>query len=113
MKLFIGMTIILIAQVLVWFQINGQFKWEWFRDHKMLTSFIFAIPISMLFVYGTYYLYQALEERVWSVRLISFGIGIISFYVLSSYFLGEKLDVKSAICLILSLLIILIQVLWK
>jgi hypothetical protein len=113
MKLFIGLAITLVAQVLVWFQINGQFKWEWFRDNKMLTSFFFAFPISVLFVYGTDYLYQAMEGKVWSVRLISFGSSILSFYIMSSYFLGERLDVKSGVCLALSLLIIIIQVLWK
>jgi hypothetical protein len=113
MKLFIGIAITLIAQVLVWFQINGQFKWDWFRDHKFVISLIFSLPISVLFVYGTDYLYQAMGGKVWTVRLVSFGSSILSFYIMSSYFLGEKLDAKSAICLLLSLLIILIQVLWK
>ena len=113
MNLLIGIILTLIAQIVVWFQINGQFKWEWLRDHKMITSLIFAFPVSVLFVYGADYLYQALEGRVWSVRLISFGSSILSFYIMSSYFLGESLNAKSGICLALSLLIIIIQVLWK
>lgn len=113
MKLFIGMMIVSAAQVLVWFQINAQFKWEWFRDHKFLVSLIFSVPVSVFFVYGTDYLYEAMGGKVWTVRLLTYGSSILSFYIMSSYFLGETLNTKTIICLFLSILIILIQVLWK
>lgn len=113
MKLFLGVILTLLAQVMVWFQINGQFRWDWFRDHKMLTAFIFAFPISLLFVYSTDILYHALDEKVWTVRITSFGSSIISFYFLSALILGESLDIKAGVCLSLSILIILIQIFWK
>jgi hypothetical protein len=113
MKLFLGLAMTVIAQIIVWFQLNGQFKWDWFRDHKLLTAIFFSLPISILFVYGTDYLYQAMGQKVWTVRLVSFGSSILSFYILSSYVLGQRLDARGAICLLLSLLIILIQILWK
>ena len=113
MKLFIGIALTFLAQVMVWFQINGQFKWTWLSEHKLLTSMIFAIPISVLFVYSAPLMYSELAGKVWTVRLISFGTGIISFFFLSMFFLNEHLDLKNGICLTLSIIIILIQVLWK
>jgi hypothetical protein len=113
MKLFFGIVLTLLAQVMVWFQINGQFRWDWFKDHKMLTAFIFAFPISILFVYSTSILYSELGGKVWTVRITSFGSSIISFYFLSALLLGETLDLKAGVCLSLSILIILIQIFWK
>lgn len=113
MKLFLGIALTVFAQVLVWFQIHGQFRWDWFRDHKMLTAFLFALPISCLFVYSTDILYHALGEKVWTVRIASFSSSIISFYILSALILGESVDLKGGFCLSLLILIILIQIFWK
>jgi hypothetical protein len=113
MKLFLGIALTFLAQVLVWFQINGQFKWTWLSEHKLATSVIFAIPISVLFVYSAPMMYSELAGKVWTVKLISFGTGMISFFFLSLFLLNEHLDLKNLISLALSVIIILIQVLWK
>lgn len=113
MKLAIGLLLTLAAQILVWFQINAQFKWDWFRDHKMLTAVIFAFPISFMFVYSTDILYTEMGGKVWPVRLASFSTSILSFFVLSFLILGEHLDLKNSLCLSLSIFIILIQIFWK
>jgi hypothetical protein len=113
MKLLLGLGLTLIAQIMVWFQINAQFKWDWFRDHKMATALIFAFPISFLFVYSTDILYVAMGGKVWPVRLASFSTSILSFFILSFLILGEHLDLKNGLCLSLSILIILIQIFWK
>ena len=76
MKLLTGLLLGTLAQVIVWFQLNGQFKWEFFREHRILISVLCSIPISLLFVYSTEYLYHSLEGKVWAVRMASFATSI-------------------------------------
>ena len=113
MKFILGLLYIFIAQILVWFQLNGQFLWPWFKENKFWVALIFSVPVSLLFIYAQDYLYYAMNEKSWSVRLLSFGFSIVSFFFLSSFLLKETLDTKNTACLILSLFIILIQILWK
>jgi hypothetical protein len=46
-------------------------------------------------------------------RFLTFTLGVVSFAVLTWYFNGEGINMKTAVSLILALSIILIQIFWK
>jgi len=106
-------TLLLAAQVLVWLQLNGQFVWSWFRDNSTLVSFIFAWPISWLFINYQKHAYLLFDQSLWSVRLFGYGIGMVIFLLMTWRLTGELLSLKNAICLGLSMAIILIQAFMK
>ncbi len=107
-------AIILFAagNILAWFQANSQFLWEWWYDRPILTVFLYAIPTSMAFFFGWRYAVEA-TDSLWSARMLGFGIGTIIFATISYLLKGEGITYKTAVCLLLSTIIILIQVLWK
>jgi len=106
-------TLLLAAHVLVWLQLNGQFVWSWFRDNSTLVSFIFAWPISWLFINYQKHAYLLFDQSLWSVRLFGYGIGMVIFLLMTWRLTGELLSLKNAICLGLSMAIILIQAFMK
>jgi hypothetical protein len=101
-----------IGNILAWFQANSQFLWEWWYNHPFLTILIYAIPTSMAFYFGWRYAVEA-TGSLWSARMLGFGLGTIIFAVISYLLKGEGITTKTAICLLLSTAIILIQVLWR
>jgi|TARA_Y100000022_G_C13149407_1_gene328694 hypothetical protein len=70
---------------------------------------IFGIPIGYLFFYATRFSYEHFGFT-WNIRMIGFGIGTLVFGVMSYLFLREIPTLKTIICLLLALSIILIQV---
>jgi hypothetical protein len=77
---------------------------------------LIAIPgvfVSYVSILATKHLAEAFDGMVWPSRLIGFGIGIILFSALTWILLGEKIEMKSAICVVLAFCILLIQLFWK
>ena len=107
---FIGL--IFISQLIIWFQINGQFVWPSFTKNELLLSLIGA-PISYMLIKATKYGWIAFDGILWPQRLIAFATGIILFSLCTWAFLGEGISTKTSICLILSITIVLIQVFWR
>ena len=101
-----------IAHLMTWFQLNGQFVWTWFKDHP-LTLCLLGIPVSYFYIIATKYSFIAFNELLWPGRLVGFAVGIISFAIFTSIFMGEGINTKTTISLILSLTLVLIQVFWK
>jgi hypothetical protein len=104
---------LLLAQVLVWIQLNGQFVWPWFRNNITLTAILFAVPISLLFIHYQKHAYVAFGESLWSIRLFGFSIGMIVFFLMTFIFREETPNLKNIVCLALSAGIVLIQVFAK
>ena len=110
MKLLAAMGLFLIGQTLIWFQTNGQFINKWAKDHPFWMACIFAIPISYAFIHATRLVVEYYDGLLWPGRLIGFACGMIAFYVLTYYIMGEGLTMKTALTLVLASVIILIQV---
>ena len=101
-----------IAHLMTWFQLNGQFIWTWFKDHP-LTLCLLGLPVSYFYIIATKYSFIAFDELIWPGRLVGFAIGIASFAVLANIFLGESINTKTIISLILAVALVCIQVFWK
>lgn len=111
--LFIGVLFLIAAQTLSWFQLNGQFIWEWCKKHEILMIVIPSIPLSFLYVYSAKYIVTSFEGVMWPSRFISFAVGTVIFAVLVYTLNNEGLSTKTIISLVLSLLLILTQIFWK
>jgi len=101
-----------LGHLAVWFQLNGQFKWEWFKENTVLLA-LCGIPISFLYIWGTKYAVQGFDGLLWPGRFIGFGIGMVVYAIFTSYFFNEGITMKTAVSLSLCLLLITIQVFWK
>ena len=112
-KLLLGTALFFLGQVLIWFQTNGQFKWPWFADHPFLVSCIFAIPISYAFIIATKYVVGYFDGALWPGRFIGFATGMVSFAILTSVYMNEGINAKTAISLVLATALVAIQILWK
>ena len=100
-----------LAHTMTWAQMNLQFKYIWLREN-LWVPLLFAIPIGYLFMKGVQNIYDYYGE-VWPAKIIGFCIGNVVFGVLTYFFLDEGINMKTAICLGLSFIIVIIQVFWK
>ena len=110
--LLIGMLMFLFAHILTFFQLNGQFLWKWFAKNEW-TIAASGIILSIFYIWGTKYIVEAFGGLLWPGRFIGFGVGMIIYAIGVWYFFSEGISPKTFVSLVLSLLLICIQVLWK
>ena len=55
----------------------------------------------------------AFNGEIYPSRILGFAVGIIVFGIMGWFLFREGVSPKTGVCLLLSLVIILIQVLWK
>jgi hypothetical protein len=111
-SLLLGMLWFAIGHILVFFQLNGQFKWDWFKNNEFIVS-LAGIVISLFYLWGTKYTVQGFDGLLWPTRFVGFAIGISTYAIGVSYFFKEGITTKTFVSLIVCLLLILIQVFWK
>ena len=99
--------ILFLANIVIWFQLNSQLKWEWFKDNYFLMSLL-GIPISYALLYSTKYGWEGWGE-LWPIRLTGFAVGILSFTFITYIVLGEGVTLKTGISLMLATVILLLQ----
>lgn len=102
----------LTAQIITFIQLQGQLKYQWLKDNLWF-SLILGIPVSYMFLQSVKHLVTAFDGQIWPSRLIGFGIGVVTFTIMSELMFKEPLTLKTGVCLFLGLLIILIQIFWK
>jgi len=111
--LLIGVLAFLAAHILAFFQLNGQFfKMDWFRKNEIIVA-AFGFILSFFYIWGTKYAVSGFNGLLWPARFIGFGVGMIIYAIGVSYFFNEGITTKTAISLVIALLLIAIQVLWK
>lgn len=112
MNLLYGILISIAAHILSFFQLQGQFKIP-FLKNNIWAVVLLGIPISYLFIYSVRYLVEYYDGQIWPSRIIGFSTGTIVFIILSYFTFNEAITVKTAICVALSVLILVIQLFWK
>ena len=112
-QLLLGSLAFFVAQVCVWFQTNSQLIWNWWKDKPLTAALIFSLPVSLLFWYGTKYIYNSTQE-LWTVRFVGFGMSYLTFPILTYWLLDESMFTpKTIICTLLAVTIMWIQISWK
>jgi len=112
-NLIFGISLFVVGQSLIWFQTNGQFIWPWFRRNPLAISLIAGTGISYMFIYATRMVAEYYDGLLWPGRFIAQATGIVTFAALTFILLNEGLSTKTFVSLLLAIVIILIQILWK
>jgi hypothetical protein len=112
-KLTLSVLLFLLGQIAIWFQTNGQFLWKWFANNPLILSLVGGSTISYAFIYGTKFAYEHFDGLLWPGRFLGFALGISSYAVLTWWFMGEGISLKTFTSLILSAGVICVQLFWK
>lgn len=107
-----GILLGTIAQVCTFFQLQGQIKYEFFKNNPLVIAFM-GVPISLLFMYSVRHFVEFADGAIWPSRLIGFSIGMIVFTVMSYFMFDEPITTKTFVCLMLGVAIMGIQIFWK
>ena len=105
------MLLITLAQVISYLQLQGQGKWEFFKQNPFIIMFL-GLPIGYLLITSTSNI-NGFFGATWQGRLIGQGIGVIVFALMSFFLFKENITIKTAICITLALVIIIINIYWK
>ena len=106
-------TIILffLNNIIIWYQLNSQLVWEWAKGTKaMWFSALLGIPISLLFWWATRIGYEGFGN-LWAIRFLGFATSMISFPLMTYFYLGEAIGLKTLITLLLAISIMILQLL--
>ena len=107
----ISIIVCLLCQILVWYQLNSQLVWEWAKGYKsMWIMSILGIPISLLFWYATKWGYIGFGN-LWAVRFLGFATSMITFPIMTYFYLGETITLKTLITILLAIIIMILQLL--
>tara|TARA_Y100001951_G_scaffold93176_1_gene88572 strand:- start:226 stop:573 length:348 start_codon:yes stop_codon:yes gene_type:complete len=108
-KLVMSLLLIIIANIGTWFQFQGHY----WLDKPFLKSLTFVMLsgaiLSPLFWYATKFSYEHFGQ-FWNIRLMGFGAGTIVFGIITWALMNEAPTLKTIICIMLALCIVLIQV---
>ena len=108
-KLLCAIALIVIANIGTWFQFQGHY-WS---DKLIFKSPIFICGVgtilSMLFWHATKFSYEYFGQY-WNIRLMGFGVGTMVFGLMTWMLSNEVPTIKTFICLLLAVAIILIQI---
>ena len=111
--LFYGVLFFIGAHALSFFQLNGQFlKTDWFRKNEWIVAGA-GVILSFFYMWGTKYAVSGMGNLLWPARFIGFGTGMVVYSIGVSYFFNEGITIKTFVSLLLSLILICVQVLWK
>lgn len=112
-KLLVGMFWFIMGHALVFLQLNGQFlKTDWFRKNEIIVASA-GLIISFFYIWGTKYTVESFDGLLWPARFVGFAIGITTYAIGVWLFFKEGITMKTFISLLLCLILISIQVLWK
>jgi len=105
-----SVILLVLANIIAFYQLNGQFYWKdsAFWNNGALMSIV-GIPVGYMFFLATKYSYMHFGF-VWNMRMIGFGVGTIVFGIMAAMLLKEVPTLKTFICILLAIAIILIQV---
>ena len=112
MKLLIGIGMGLLAQLLTFIQLQGRWRFPWMKDHPHIVVWL-GIPISYLLMHSVQYTVEYFGGQLWPSRLMGFAIGTIIFTFMSLNWFNEPINLKTGICLLLSICILCIQLFMK
>tara|TARA_A100001391_G_C4974392_1_gene253557 strand:+ start:86 stop:427 length:342 start_codon:yes stop_codon:yes gene_type:complete len=108
-KLHLALIANFVASIIAFFQLQGHFVWDksWLKSIWFI--YFTSILIAPLYWYSTKWSYEHFGA-LWNMRLAGFGIGTLTFGLLTWLLIGEVPTLKTIICILLAASIILIQI---
>ena len=108
-KIFFTTLLFILANVLIWYQLNSQLVWKWAEGYKsMWLMSLLGIPISLLLWYCTKIGYIGFGN-LWAVRFMGFATSMLVFPIMTYWYLGEPMTMKVILTLGLAVIIMLLQ----
>ena len=105
----ITILIFFINNILIWYQLNGQLVWDFWKSWRgITTSILMGIPITALFWYATKIGYIGFGN-LWAVRFMGFATSMLTFPIMTYFYLGEAISLKTAITILLAIVIMILQ----
>ena len=105
----ITMILFFLNNIIIWYQLNSQLVWDWAKTPKaMWFSALLGIPISLLFWWATKIGYIGFGN-LWSIRFLGFATSMMTFPVLTYFYLGEVITLKTTITILLAVVIMILQ----
>lgn len=112
MKLLYGILFGLLGQIGSFMQLQGAMKLGWYPKY-FWPVLMLSVPLSYFYIKSVEYFVVAFDGQIWPSRLIGFGLGIITFSVLSHFLFKEPMQLKTIISIALGFTIVGIQIFWK
>ena len=110
-KIILTVLLFFVCNIIIWFQLNSQLVWDWAKGMKsMWLMALMGIPISLLFWWATKIGYEGFGS-LWKIRLLGFGISMITFPIMTWFYLGEPMTLKVILALGLAIIIMILQLL--
>ena len=105
----ITMILFFLNNIIIWYQLNSQLVWDWAKTSKaMWFSALLGVPISLFFLYATKIGYEGFGN-LWSVRFMGFATSMLTFPIMTYFYLGEVVTLKTAITILLAIVIMILQ----
>ncbi len=111
-RLLVGIFYGILGQVFSFMQLQGSIKYDWYQKYPIVIL-LSSIPAAWFYIKSVENLVGWAGGELWPSRLIGFGIGIIVFVTLSLILFKEPITLKTLICLLLAVSILLVQMFWK
>jgi hypothetical protein len=102
----------ILGQIGSFMQLQGAIKYGWYEKY-MWVILLSSVPISYLYIVAVRMYVEGFGGQIWPSRLIGFALGIMVFTLMSIFLFNEHMTTKTAVCLTLSFLVVLIQLFWK
>ena len=110
-KIVLTILIFFVNNIIIWYQLNGQLVWKfWTTPKGIVLSLVMGIPITALFWLATKWGYVGFGN-LWAVRFMGFATSMMTFPILTYLYLGETITLKTAVTILLSIVIMIIQIL--
>ena len=105
----ITMILFFLNNILIWYQLNSQLVWDWAKTSKAIWfSALLGVPISLFFLYATKIGYEGFGN-LWSVRFMGFATSMLTFPIMTYFYLGEVVTLKTSITILLAIVIMILQ----
>lgn len=111
-SIFFIFSVYILSQIFTFYQLQGHLWNKWIKDHPFLMSLI-GVPIGYFVILASRQMVNLYDGQTWPNRIIGFSIGVLIFSIMAWIMLKEPLSLKTIVCLVLSLSILLIQLFWK
>lgn len=93
---------------IIWFQTVAPIRFPEFLSKYLWVVYLLSLVTGIFFVEASK-IGVKLFDTAWALRFLGFAINTIVFGILTYFAMGEGLSTKNAICLGLSLVIVLVQ----
>ena len=105
----ITMILFFLNNIIIWYQLNSQLVWDWAKTPKaMWFSALLGIPISLLFWWSTKIGYEGFGN-LWAIRFLGFATSMFTFPIMTYFYLGEVITLKTLITILLAIIIMILQ----